>query len=259
MSRAEHAAGSAGPSTVSSPLPEHPEPAHAAGPRLRHAALAGGLVVVFGAVAIGLVILAHKVFGWRPDTGALILLVLGTLTLAAAVAVGLVIRRTPELTPQVLGFRRPTLRILHLLWQIPVTFIAAVAVSGLVLTAFFDGSGTDSVDSTAQDIDAMGGGLLPILLLWVLAAVLTPLWEEVLFRGLIFQALAHRMPWVLAALLAAAIFAAIHIAPPALAYVFVLGLSACLLLRFHGNLWAPIILHMVNNSIVVLAGAAAVL
>jgi membrane protease YdiL (CAAX protease family) len=30
-------------------------------------------------------------------------------------------------------------------------------------------------------------------------------------------------------------------------------------MRFHGNLWAPIILHMVNNSIVVLAGAATVL
>ena len=236
-------------------LPPHDPPA----PRLRHAALAGGLVVVCGAVAIGLVILAHKVFGWRPDTGALILIVLGTLTLASAAAVGLVVRRTPELTPQVLGFRRPTLRILHLLWQIPVTFIVAVAVSGLVLTTLFDGSGTGDVSSTAQDIDAMGGGLLPILVLWLLAAVLTPLWEEVLFRGLIFQALAHRMPWFLAALLAAAIFAAIHIAPPALAYVFVIGLSACLLLRFHGNLWAPIILHMVNNSVVVLAGSAAVL
>ncbi|WP_019158007.1 CPBP family intramembrane glutamic endopeptidase [Brevibacterium senegalense] len=236
-------------------VPPHDPPA----PRLRHAALAGGLVVVCGAVTIGLVLLAHKLFGWRPDTGALILIVLGTLTLASAAAVGLVVRRTPELTPQVLGFRRPTLRTLHLLWQIPVTFIVAVAVSGLVLTTLFDGSGTGDGSSTAQDIGAMGGGLLPILVLWLLAAVLTPLWEEVLFRGLIFQALAHRMPWFLAALLAAAIFAAIHIAPPALAYVFVLGLSACLLLRFHGNLWAPIILHAVNNTIVVLVGAAAVL
>ena len=137
--------------------------------------------------------------------------------------------------------------------------LVAVAVSGLVLTTIFNGSGTGDVSSTAGNIEALGGGLLPILVLWSLAAVLTPLWEEVLFRGLIFQALTHRMPWFLAALLAAAIFAAIHIAPPALAYVFVLGLSACLLLRFHGNLWAPIILHAVNNTIVVLVGAAAVL
>lgn len=155
-------------------------------PRLRHAALAGGAVVVCGAVVVGVRLLANKVFGWNPGTGALIIIVLGALTVASAAAVGLVIRRSPELTLQVLGFRRPTLRILHLLWQIPVTFIAA-------------------------------------------------------------------------ALLAAGIFAAVHIAPPALAYVFVIGLSACLLLRFHGNLWAPIILHMVNNSVVVLAGSAAVL
>ena len=228
-------------------------------PRLRHAALAGGAVVVCGAVVVGLLLLANKVFGWNPGTGALIIIVLGALTVASAAAVGLVIRRSPELTPQVLGFRRPTLRILHLLWQIPVTFIAAVAVSGLVLTTFFNGSGTGDVSSTAGNIEALGGGLLPILVLWSLAAVLTPLWEEVLFRGLIFQALAHRMPWFAAALLAAGIFAAVHIAPPALAYVFVIGLSACLLLRFHGNLWAPIILHMVNNSVVVLAGSAAVL
>ena len=46
-------------------------------PRLRHAALAGGAVVVCGAVVVGLLLLASKVFGWNPGTGALILIVLG--------------------------------------------------------------------------------------------------------------------------------------------------------------------------------------
>ena len=132
-----------------------------------------------------------------------------------------------------------------------------MAASGLILTTFFDGGDTGSVGGMSQHIDDLGGGVLPVLALWVLAAVLTPLWEEVLFRGILFQALARRMPWFLAALLGAAVFAAIHIAPPALAYVFVLGLSCCLLLRFHGNLWAPIILHAVNNTIVVVGAVAA--
>jgi membrane protease YdiL (CAAX protease family) len=226
-------------------------------PRVRHALVAGGLVVLGNGIFVGLLLLAGLVGGWRPGPGPLILIILGGLTAVSLTMVGLVVRRSRGLTLRALGFRRPTWRLLHLLWQIPVTFIVAAAASGLILTTFFDGGDTGSVGGMSQHIDDLGGGVLPILALWVLAAVLTPLWEEVLFRGILFQALAGRMPWFLAALLGAAVFAAIHIAPPALAYVFVLGLSCCLLLRFHGNLWAPIILHAVNNSVVVLGAVAA--
>ena len=234
-----------------------PIEAVAEAPRVRHALVAGGLTVLGNGIFVGLLLLAGLVGGWRPGPGLLILIILGGLTGVSLTMVGLVVRRSRGLTLRALGFRRPTWRLLNLLWQIPVTFIVAVAASGLILTTFFDGGDTGSVGGMSQHIDDLGGGVLPVLALWVLAAVLTPLWEEVLFRGILFQALARRMPWFFAALLAAAVFAAIHIAPPALAYVFVLGLSCCLLLRFHGNLWAPIILHAVNNSVVVLGAVAA--
>lgn len=228
-------------------------------PGLRHAAIAGGLIVASGAVFVGIVLLAVRVGGWQPDAGTLTAVLLGGLTLPAAAVVWCVVRRSTVLTARSVGFRRPTWRLLHLLWQIPVFFVVAIAVSGIVLTTLFGGGGdSGGVSSTAAELQDMGGGAFVILALWLLVAVVTPLWEEVLFRGILFQALAARMPWFLAALAGGAVFAAIHIAPQALAYVFVLGVTCCLLLRFHRNLWAPIALHVVNNSLIVVVAGVAV-
>lgn len=228
-------------------------------PGLRQFAVAAGLIVGVGGVFVGALILAVQVGGWQPDAGTLTMVLLSGLTLPSAAVVLLVVRRSTVLSARIVGFRRPSWRFLHLLWQIPVFYVVAIAVSGVVLTTLFDGGGdAGGVSSTAAELQEAGGDGFAVLVLWLLVAVVTPLWEEVLFRGILFQALGAKMPWFLAALIGAAVFAAIHIAPQALAYVFVLGLACCMLFRFHGNLWAPIALHVVNNSVIVLVAAAAV-
>lgn len=257
-------AASSGPALTHSPAAAPAERRDAGSaplpPGVRHFAVAAGLVVGVGGVFVGALLLAVQVGGWQPDAGTLIVVLLSGLTLPSAVMVWLVVRRSTVLSAQNVGFHRPSWRLLHLLWQIPVFYVVAIAVSGVVLTTLFDGGGdAGGVSSTAAELQEAGGGAFAVLVLWLLVAVVTPLWEEVLFRGILFQALGARMPWFLAALIGAAVFAAIHIAPPALAYVFVLGLACCLLFRFHGNLWAPIALHVVNNSVIVLVAAVAVL
>lgn len=47
----------------------------------------------------------------------------------------------------------------------------------------------------------------------------------------------------------AAVFAAVHVAPLVLAYVFVLGLGLGWLRWFHRNLWASVVAHAVNNTL----------
>lgn len=146
-----------------------------------------------------------------------------------------------------LGFTRPTLRILHLLWQIPVVFVAVVTVQLLAFAITGDppvseGGGVDSLTA--------GAGPLVALAVFVGAALLTPLWEEAVFRGIIHGGLRRRLGWLAASLISAAIFAAAHGVPILLPYMVTLGLALAFLREFHNTLWAPVIMHALLNSLV---------
>lgn len=79
-------------------------------------------------------------------------------------------------------------------------------------------------------------------------AVIAPVAEELLFRGLVFGGLAQRMPVAVAATVSALLFALSHglgvVAP-----IFVLGLGLAWLYRRTGTIWAPIMAHGVVNAI----------
>jgi membrane protease YdiL (CAAX protease family) len=88
------------------------------------------------------------------------------------------------------------------------------------------------------------------LFVWVVLAA--PVFEEFVFRGLLFQGLRRSVaPW-LAVVVSAALFTAVHPALSALP-VFVLGIAAALSFRRTGLLQTSIAAHVVYNFIVVLA------
>lgn len=186
--------------------------------------------------------------------------VLVSVTAAAMLAVYVHLVRRNSLTPADLGFRRPGLRMLHLLWQIPVTVMACLLAQGLFLGLLslisIDTSVAQSTNDPLDDI----GGLSPVLTAAVVLviAVLTPLWEEVLFRGAILDGLSRRFRPVPAVILSAALFAAVHLVLVGFAYLFMLGAALAWLRRFHRNIWAPVLLHAANNALVTLVVLSAV-
>ncbi len=86
------------------------------------------------------------------------------------------------------------------------------------------------------------------VMLFVTIAILAPLTEELLFRGLLQKSLSHRMPQIAAVLLAAAIFAAIHLDLYAFPALFVMGGVFGYLYYRTGSLKVSILLHMINNG-----------
>jgi membrane protease YdiL (CAAX protease family) len=101
--------------------------------------------------------------------------------------------------------------------------------------------------------DDLLSGSASLALVAVLAMVLAaPLWEEVLFRGAFFAGFRTRFGPYRAVLLSAVVFAAVHISPLVMPYVFVLGLFLGWLRWFHRSLWASLVLHMTNNALVAL-------
>jgi membrane protease YdiL (CAAX protease family) len=84
----------------------------------------------------------------------------------------------------------------------------------------------------------------------VLAIVAAPLFEEFLFRGLIFQGLRRTAGPALAVLGSAALFALVH-PPISVVPVFGLGIAAAISFQQSGFLLAPILTHAVYNACVI--------
>jgi len=104
-----------------------------------------------------------------------------------------------------------------------------------------------------QEDIAESFGAIPVqILLIVFAASIS---EEICFRGMLFGGLRERFPRYAAALLSALIFGGLHAltglsaVPPLVAFGFVLAL----LYERTGSIVPGIVLHMLNNSVALLA------
>jgi uncharacterized protein len=108
------------------------------------------------------------------------------------------------------------------------------------------------VEPKQEDI-AEGFGALPVQIL--LIVFLASISEEICFRGMLFGGLRERFSRIPAALLAGLVFGALHAltgitaVPPLIAFGFVL----CLLYERTGSIVPGILLHMLNNSVALLA------
>lgn len=98
----------------------------------------------------------------------------------------------------------------------------------------------------------VGEGILSILLLYLAAAIIAPVMEETLFRGMLYHHVRAKMHWIFAAMLVGFIFAAIH--PQGWAAIPVLGAIGFVLAmirEWRGSLIASITAHAFNNGLLV--------
>jgi membrane protease YdiL (CAAX protease family) len=176
-----------------------------------------GNVVVQFATALGFLLVPMAIVSWR-----------------GADSFGEILRR--------LGVRRFALGF-SLKW-------IGAAVGAYLLFAMFYSL---FITQPEQEDIADGFGPLPVqILLIVFAASLA---EEVCFRGYLFGGLREKLsPWA-AALIAGVIFGGLHAltgisaVPPLMAF----GVILCLLYEKTGSIVPGIILHMLNNSVALLA------
>jgi len=130
-------------------------------------------------------------------------------------------------------------------------FIARIVVAILLLAAVpaLRGHAESNVDLS----DRSGFGIAVLLILAVLVA---PPVEELIFRGVLLRALMRRIRFWPAALISCALFAALHLyevsSAPAMvllfASIFVFGLGQCLLVRWTGRLATSITAHAISNA-----------
>ncbi len=112
---------------------------------------------------------------------------------------------------------------------------------------------TGALAELDRTLAGLRSGELALTLLGL--GLLAPLGEELLFRGLLLRALQPRLGSLLAVLLSAVAFGALHVDPVHTSAAFVLGLYLGAVALWSGGVRAAIAVHAVNNVIAVLESA----
>ncbi len=135
--------------------------------------------------------------------------------------------------------RVPFARLLAL---IPLGLLLNVFVSSLL--ALLPAAWLVSYEEASAVV--FGSGLNVCTALMV--AVLAPLTEEVLFRGLVYTRFARGLPrgWAMAA--SALLFGVMHMQPVWIAYAALFGVLLCAVMDRYASLLAAIVLHMAFNA-----------
>lgn len=179
-----------------------------------------------------------------------------TYLLVAVIGIGLVflLLRLTATSRQEIGLRRPRLKdVFYALigygWYLPLYLLSTLFI-GLILPV------VDFEQRQQLGFDTSIAG--PSLILVGISLVAIPaIYEEVLFRGLLFTGLRKRLSLIHTSILISSIFAAAHLqlgakAPllwAAAADTFVLSLVLVYLRERTGSLWPAIGLHAIKNFV----------
>ncbi len=144
-----------------------------------------------------------------------------------------------------------------LAWCMAVPMVLVGILLSLILGLMFGGSLSDASHPLQEGLRSSSAG--GIVIWYLVAAVVAPVLEEILFRGGLYRGLrgaTGSMPllasMVVSALLSSFVFAAIH--PQGVLFVPILGalaMSFCLVRELRGSLVAPMVGHALNNGLIV--------
>jgi len=146
-----------------------------------------------------------------------------------------------HLSLNILGFRRT--RLWTAIWLTVVVRILA----GIGEAIYSNYVTPDQIPVT----DMFGLSLASYILTMVLVAVLTPVVEELFFRGIIHQGLEQRLGFFPGAIISSFIFALAHIDPTLYIPIFMLGFGFAYLMHKTKSLWPGIAGHFLVNALAV--------
>lgn len=143
---------------------------------------------------------------------------------------------------QAFGFRRTELR-----WLIIGAVIGLAAMGLSVLTEHVYFLFITEINTQADFQAAARDSSMMLLILIFTGAILTPLGEEVLFRGIIANALNRYGAWI-SVVGSAAIFAVVHGTSVILLNAFMVGLVTGYLFRKTQSIWPGLVVHVIFNG-----------
>lgn len=123
--------------------------------------------------------------------------------------------------------------------------LAALLLKGVVNVVIAAVGGAEENPQVPYS-DAAAGGILPLLLTIAFLSLLTPLGEELLFRGVVATALL-RYGWFAGVLGSSVVFALFHGINLALPSALIVGIASAEVMRRSRSIWPAVAVHVVNN------------
>ncbi len=136
--------------------------------------------------------------------------------------------------------------IMNVLWIIGITVCLSIALNNIITMSPLM-TMSESYDDAAS---AFYGSNIWIELLG--SALITPILEEMLHRGVVYGRLRQMMGMWGAVLISALIFAGLHFNLVQFSYAFLLGIVLALIMERTGWIYGPILAHIVANAIAVI-------
>jgi membrane protease YdiL (CAAX protease family) len=124
--------------------------------------------------------------------------------------------------------------------------MTALIITNLVIVTFV---GEFENPQVAALTDPSGFSWVNFGLVFFVGAILAPIVEELVFRGLLYQWLRERAGVAAAVLLSAALFAVVHFIPLLIPALFAVGVILALVFEWTKSLWITITLHFFQNAL----------
>ncbi|KAK9276435.1 hypothetical protein L1049_005968 [Liquidambar formosana] len=126
--------------------------------------------------------------------------------------------------------------------------IIAVALTGVAMSFFSGETPQRETDALVRLLPLIGSSSISTACLVGITGVLAPILEETLFRGFFMVSLTKWVPTPVSVLISAAVFALAHLTPGEFPQLFVLGTALGFSYAQTRNLLAPITIHALWNS-----------
>lgn len=144
--------------------------------------------------------------------------------------------------------RRPHWSDLLAWAKVILIYYATILTVNLIMNWLLPASVVNQQQNLGYDLDANYGPLL-LTGIMLLLVVITPIFEELLFRGLLFGKLTRLMTMPMAIFITSLVFAMMHGQVNVGVMTFILSFFSCYLRRSTGALYSSILLHMTVNGI----------
>jgi membrane protease YdiL (CAAX protease family) len=147
-------------------------------------------------------------------------------------------------SPSSIGLLRPGSRLLLVGVGFGVLLFVIDVVAAIVQSMFF-GKHVSALSTSLATHHGNGAFLLDV----GSGALITPIAEEIMFRGLVFTALVQRMPVWVAVTLSSMLFSGLHFDQYSFMPIFTVGVGLAYLYYRTRNLWPSIIAHGTLNLV----------
>ncbi len=150
------------------------------------------------------------------------------------------------------GFRRVAARWLSIGAALAIIFLfirltIVLAIVGVAYLILPDINATIEATEARAELLTPSDEMFVLLALIVLVSVITPIVEEMFFRGVLYRWLRNRLSFWGAAAISSVVFGLFHFNPIVFIAAAIVGFPLAWLYERTGSLWPSIILHAVTN------------